>query len=72
MIVSKIASKPVPRVAKPSKAKASPAAQSAVPQLSASQDSIRERAFHIYQSRGSQPGHDVHDWLRAEHQLLAL
>jgi hypothetical protein len=69
--VSKIASQPVSKVTKSSKAKTSPASKSAAPQLSASRESIRERAFHIYQSRGSQPGNDVHDWLHAEHQLLA-
>jgi Protein of unknown function (DUF2934) len=66
-----IVSKPVSKVTKSSKVKASPAAKSVAPPLSASQDTIRERAFHIYQSRGNQPGNDVHDWLHAEHQLLA-
>jgi hypothetical protein len=71
MIVSNIASKPVSKVTKPSKVKTAPAAKSVAPPLPASQESIRERAFHLYQSRGSQPGNDVHDWLHAEHQLLA-
>jgi hypothetical protein len=34
-----------------------------------SQDSIRERAFQMYESRGSQPGNDIQDWLHAEHQI---
>ena len=34
------------------------------------QDQIRERAFQIYEKRGSKPGHDIQDWLRAERQIL--
>jgi hypothetical protein len=30
---------------------------------------IRDRAFQIYESRGSEPGHDTQDWLRAEIQI---
>jgi hypothetical protein len=66
-----IAPKTASKVQKSPKAKASPAAKSAVPELPASQDSIRQRAFHLYQSRGSQPGNDMQDWFHAEHQLLA-
>lgn len=79
MIVSNIGPKPVSKVKRQPKAKASPAAKSTAPQISASQhtvqsstqDSIRERAFHIYQSHGSKPGNDMQDWFHAEHQLLA-
>ena len=59
----------VSKVQKQSKAKTSPASKSAAPEISASHDSIRERAFQIYESRGSEPGHDTQDWLRAEIQL---
>ena len=41
-----------------------------LPQVFASQDQIRERAFEIYQKRGSQPGNDMQDWFRAERQIL--
>lgn len=61
----------VSKVQKQPKAKTSPASKSAAPELCASQDSIRERAFQIYESRGSKPGHDTQDWLRAEIQILA-
>jgi len=61
----------VPKVKKQPKAKALSASKPAVPELPATHDRIRERAFHIYESRGSAPGHDVQDWLRAEHQVLA-
>jgi len=40
------------------------------PRIPASQDAIRERAFRVYQERGGKDGHDLRDWLRAEHQLL--
>ena len=32
-------------------------------------DEIAQLAFHLYESRGRQDGHDVEDWLRAEEQL---
>ena len=37
----------------------------------ASQDRIKERAFQIYEKRGSEHGHDMQDWLSAERQILA-
>lgn len=64
----------VSKAPKQTKVKTSPASKSAAPELCASQDciqdSIRERAFHIYESRGSEPGNEIEDWLRAELQLL--
>jgi hypothetical protein len=42
----------------------------ALAQVSASQDRIRERAFEIYEKRGSNSGNDMQDWLRAERQIL--
>ena len=59
----------VSNIHKKSKAKTSPASKLAAPELRASHDKISERAFHIYQDRGSEPGHDVQDWLRAELQI---
>jgi hypothetical protein len=35
-----------------------------------SQDDIARRAFELYCNRGSQHGHDLDDWLLAEHELL--
>ncbi|HVC45885.1 MAG TPA: DUF2934 domain-containing protein [Terracidiphilus sp.] len=61
----------VSKVQRQSKVKTSPASKSTAPEISASQDRIRERAFHIYESRGSEPGNDMQDWLRAERQILA-
>lgn len=60
----------VSKAQKQSKSKTSHLSKSAAPQISASQDSIRERAFQLYVSRGSAPGFDLQDWLHAEHQIL--
>ncbi|HXR39456.1 MAG TPA: DUF2934 domain-containing protein [Terracidiphilus sp.] len=60
----------VSKVQKQTKVKTSPASKSAAPELSATNDRIRERAFQIYEGRGSEPGHDTQDWLRAELQIL--
>jgi len=62
MIISKVLKHP--------KVKTSPASKSAAPEISATNDRIRELAFQIYEGRGSQPGHDTQDWLRAEDQIL--
>lgn len=32
---------------------------------------IRQRAFELYQERGSEPGHETEDWVRAEQEVLA-
>jgi hypothetical protein len=60
----------VSKAQKQSKSKTSPLSKSAAPEISASQDSIRERAFQLYESRGSIPGFEMQDWLHAEHQVL--
>jgi hypothetical protein len=65
MIVSKTQKHP--------KVKTSPASKSAAPEIFATRDMIpdmiRDRAFQIYESRGSEPGNDKQDWLRAEMQI---
>lgn len=33
---------------------------------------IRERAYHLYERRGREDGHDLEDWLEAEAEILAL
>jgi len=30
---------------------------------------IQERAYQLYLYRGQEPGHELEDWLRAEHEL---
>ena len=32
-------------------------------------EEIRRRAYEIYLERGEQPGHELDDWLQAEHEL---
>jgi hypothetical protein len=32
---------------------------------------IRERAYQLYLERGSTPGHENEDWLRAEREITA-
>jgi hypothetical protein len=34
-----------------------------------SEHDIARRAYDLYLTRGSEPGHDVEDWLRAEREL---
>jgi DUF2934 family protein len=36
-----------------------------------SQDTIRERAYELYESRGCEQGRDEQDWLRAEQEILS-
>jgi len=33
-------------------------------------DAIQRRAFDLFEKRGRELGHDVEDWLKAEHELL--
>ena len=33
------------------------------------EDKIRRRAYEIYLERGGEPGHDLEDWLQAEHEF---
>jgi hypothetical protein len=75
MIVSKVQKQSkgnkvvvVPPQASP--AKSAPVAASA-PQIQASPCRIRDRAFEIFEKRGSQHGHDLQDWFHAERQILA-
>lgn len=36
------------------------------------QTHIRERAYELFVQRGSEPGHDLDDWLQAERELLGV
>jgi hypothetical protein len=31
---------------------------------------IAERAYRLYEERGSEPGHETEDWLQAEEEIL--
>lgn len=41
------------------------------PLSEATADTIRARAFELYEARGGAPGHDLDDWLQAEGELRA-
>ncbi|MGA2906633.1 MAG: DUF2934 domain-containing protein [Terracidiphilus sp.] len=75
MIVSKVQKQPKVNkvvVVAPQNLPAKPAKTAAsAPRVYASPDRIRERAFEIFEKRGSQPGHDLQDWFHAERQILA-
>jgi hypothetical protein len=54
--------------------KATPSMPSAETQTTTSgicvpKDDISVCAFHLYQERGGQDGHDIQDWLKAELQI---
>lgn len=34
-------------------------------------DDVARRAYELYEARGAEPGRDLDDWLRAEHELQA-
>jgi hypothetical protein len=36
------------------------------------EEQIRIRAYRIYLEHGSQPGHDLDDWVQAEYELMQL
>jgi len=50
--------------------KNSPAKLAMMPETLPPQDTIRERAYELYESRGREPGHDEQDWLRAEQEIV--
>jgi hypothetical protein len=76
MIVSKVQKPPKinkvavvpPQVVAP---QASAAKTATLSKVCAAQERIKERAFAIFEKRGSQHGHDLQDWFRAESQILA-
>lgn len=35
----------------------------------APEETVRERAYELYEQRGGEPGHDWDDWLQAEREL---
>jgi DUF2934 family protein len=59
-----------PQASPPKSAQPTPVA-AALSRAQAAQHRISERAFEIFEKRGSQHGHDLQDWFRAERQILA-
>jgi hypothetical protein len=39
---------------------------------SVTEETIRERAYELYEQRGRQDGHAVEDWLAAEAELMNI
>jgi len=74
MIVSRVQKQPKVNkvvVIAPQNVPAKPAAVAApAKRIQSSPDSVRERAYEFFEKRGSQPGHDLQDWFRAERQIL--
>lgn len=68
MIVSKVKKQSKKNKAVPSKP--SEVTETTTLGIGVSHDTISERAFQMYLSRGGEHGHDVLDWLHAEHQIL--
>jgi len=50
--------------------KSSPGNVRMMPDTVLSQDTIRQRAYELNQSRGREPGQDEQDWFRAEQEIL--
>lgn len=44
-------------------------ARASVPELS--EDDIRDYAYHLFEQRGREPGHELADWLEARACLLS-
>jgi hypothetical protein len=41
------------------------------PRIDGTCDAIARRAFELFCARGGEHGHDVEDWLQAEHEFLS-
>lgn len=41
-------------------------------QQSPMREAVARLAYHLYELRGRQDGHDIEDWLRAENQLVRV
>jgi hypothetical protein len=68
MIVSRVPKQP--KVKKVKTPQSSATVETSSLGIHTSEDAIRQRAFQLYESRGCLPDNDIHDWLRAEIQIL--
>ena len=57
------------RKAAKSRAKGVSKTESGDPPPGVSREQIARRAYEIHLLRGGEPGHDIDDWLQAEHEL---
>jgi len=39
------------------------------PKLVDAEEEIRQRAFELFEARGSEEGHELEDWLQAEEEI---
>jgi hypothetical protein len=69
MIVSKVQNQSKSKQADSSQS--APANASAMPNACCVHTEIRERAYQMFEERGSGHGHEMQDWLRAERQVMA-
>jgi len=53
----------------PKKSKGSPPAQH-LGSLELTEEIIRQRAYHLFEQRGFEHGHDMEDWLQAEAEVM--
>ena len=42
------------------------------PEIGPTREQIERRAYEIYLARGGQHGHDLADWIMAEHELKTI
>ncbi|MGH9421127.1 MAG: DUF2934 domain-containing protein [Thermoanaerobaculia bacterium] len=57
------------KITAPSERSQEPHSQAA--ELAAS-DAVAVRAYELFEQRGREPGRDVDDWLRAEHEVAEM
>ena len=43
-----------------------------LPALAMTHGEIAQRAYNLFLSRGGEHGHDLEDWLQAEHELSSV
>jgi hypothetical protein len=68
MIDSKASKQPKPNTVDTSKG--SPGKMAIMPDTVRSQETIRARAYELYENRGREPGQAEQDWFRAEQEIL--
>ena len=68
MIDSKASKQPKPNAV--DRLKEAPGKMAIMPDNVRSQETIRARAYELYENRGREPGQAEQDWFRAEREIL--
>ena len=68
MIDSKASKQPKPNTV--DRSKGSPGKMAVMPDNVRSQETIRARAYELYENRGREPGQAEQDWFRAKQEIL--